>query len=96
MSDLEHLSDLPDDAVVRADVADEEGEVTRAILRLAESPALRARLGAAARAHVASAHSPARCRETYAAAIERTARRARLRRSQPPRGTPRAARCRRM
>ena len=59
---------------VRADVADEEGEVTRAILRLAESPALRARLGAAARAHVASAHSPARCRETYSAAIEKTAR----------------------
>ena len=74
VSDLEHLSDLPDDAVVRADVADEEGEVTRALLRLAESPALRARLGAAARAHVASAHSPARCRETYAAAIEKTAR----------------------
>ena len=41
VSDLEHLSDLPHDAVVRADVADEEGEVTRALLRLAESPALR-------------------------------------------------------
>jgi glycosyltransferase involved in cell wall biosynthesis len=74
VSDLENLSDLPDGAVVRADVADEEGEVTRALLRLAESPALRARLGAAARAHVASAHSPERCSETYAAAIERTAR----------------------
>ena len=74
VSDLENLSDVPDGAVVRADVADEEGEVTRALLRLAESPALRTRLGAAARAHVASAHSAARCRETYAAAIERTAR----------------------
>ncbi|MET0554695.1 MAG: glycosyltransferase [Vicinamibacteria bacterium] len=74
VSDLENLSDLPDGAVVRADVADEEGEVTRALLRLAESPALRVRIGAAARAHVASAHSPERCRETYAAAIERTAR----------------------
>ena len=74
VSDLENLSDLPDGTVVRADTSDEEGEVTRALLRLAESPALRARLGAAARAHVASAHSPARCLETYAAAIERTAR----------------------
>jgi glycosyltransferase involved in cell wall biosynthesis len=74
VSDLENLAELPHDAVVRADVADEEGEVTRALLRLAESPLLRARLGAAARAHVAAAHSPARCLETYAAAIERTAR----------------------
>jgi glycosyltransferase involved in cell wall biosynthesis len=74
VSDLENLSDLPDGTVVRADTSDEEGEVTRALLRLAESPALRARLGALARAHVASAHSPARCLETYAAAIERAAR----------------------
>jgi glycosyltransferase involved in cell wall biosynthesis len=74
VSDLENLAELPEAAVVRADVADEEGEVTRALLRLAESPGLRARLGAAARAHVASAHSFARCRETYADAIERAAR----------------------
>lgn len=74
VSDLENLADIPDGAVLRADVSDEEGEVTRALLRLAESPALRARLGAAARAHVAAAHSPSRCLETYAAAIERTAR----------------------
>jgi glycosyltransferase involved in cell wall biosynthesis len=73
VSDLENLSDLPEGAVLRADPADEEGEVTRALLRLAESPALRARLGAAARAHVATAHSALRCLETYAAAIERTA-----------------------
>jgi glycosyltransferase involved in cell wall biosynthesis len=71
VSDLEHLAGIPRDAVVRADVADEEGEVTRALLRLAEQPVLRERLGAAARAHVASAHSLERCRETYALAIER-------------------------
>ena len=71
VSDLEHLAGIPRDAVVRADVADEEGEVTRALLRLAEQPVLRERLGAAARAHVASAHSVERCRETYALAIER-------------------------
>jgi glycosyltransferase involved in cell wall biosynthesis len=74
VSDLENLADLPDGAVVRADVTDEEGEVTRALLRLLESPALRARVGERARAHVATAHSPARCLETYAAALERTAR----------------------
>jgi glycosyltransferase involved in cell wall biosynthesis len=80
VSDLEHLADLPEDAVVRTDVADEEGEVTRAVLRLADSPAARDRLSAAALAFVRRAHSPERCREAYEAAIE-TARR----RPDPPR-----------
>lgn len=71
VSDLEHLAGIPGDGVVRADVADEEGEVTRALLRLAEQPSLRERLGAAARAWVALEHSPKRCRETYVSAIER-------------------------
>jgi glycosyltransferase involved in cell wall biosynthesis len=72
VSDLEHLAAIPADAVVRADVADEEGEVTRALLSLAEQPGLRERLGAAASAYVAREHSPQRCRETYVHAIERT------------------------
>jgi TonB family protein len=71
MGDLEHLADVPRDAVVRADMADEEGEVTRAILNLAASPARRARLGRAARAFVERAHAPARTAEAYASAIER-------------------------
>jgi glycosyltransferase involved in cell wall biosynthesis len=71
VSDLEHLSEIPEDAIVRADVADEEGEVTRALLRLAEQPALRVRVGEAARAYVRRAHSPQRCAQTYASAIER-------------------------
>jgi glycosyltransferase involved in cell wall biosynthesis len=71
MGDLEHLADVPRGAVIRADVADEEGEVTRAILKLVSSPALRARLGAAARAFVERAHAPARAAEAYATAIER-------------------------
>ena len=50
MSDLENLAEIPDDAVVRADPADEEGDLPRAILRLADRPAPRARLGRAARA----------------------------------------------
>jgi glycosyltransferase involved in cell wall biosynthesis len=69
ISDLEHLSDIPDDAVVRADVSDEEGELTRAILRLFERPDLRARFGRNAAAFAGRAHSPARCRESYEHAI---------------------------
>ena len=46
VSDLEHQAELPEDAVLRADVVDETGELTRAILRLSGDPAARARLGA--------------------------------------------------
>jgi glycosyltransferase involved in cell wall biosynthesis len=84
MADLEHLADVPAGAVLRADVADEEGEVTRAILRLAESPSLRARLGEAARAFVARAHSPERCASAYDDAIAR----ATARPDPSPRGWP--------
>ncbi len=69
ISDLEHLADIPAAAVVRADVSDEEGEVTRALLRLADRADERARLGAQARAFVARAHSPARCRDAYERAV---------------------------
>jgi hypothetical protein len=71
MADLEHLAEVPADAVVRADPTDEEGEVVRAILRLAEKPDERARLGRAAAAFVAREHSPARCSADYEAAVER-------------------------
>jgi glycosyltransferase involved in cell wall biosynthesis len=75
MSDLEHLSDVPQDAVVRAAVDDEEGELTRAILRLAGDPGRRARLGERAAAFIRAEHSAERCREAYRAAIEEAARR---------------------
>lgn len=71
VSDLEHLAEIPPDAVVRADLADEEGEVTRAILRLAARPAERARLGRAAREFVRREHSAARCRDAYEDALAR-------------------------
>ena len=77
MADLENLADVPRDAVIRADVSDEEGEVTRAILKLAASPSLRARLGLSARAFVERAHAPARTAEAYARAIELAAARRR-------------------
>ena len=71
VSDLENLAEIPDTAILRADVTDEEGAVTRGLLRLAEDGALRARLGQAARAFVLQAHSAHRCLETYVDAIER-------------------------
>jgi len=73
MADLEHLADVPADAVLRVDLADEEGDLTRAILRLAGAPALRARLGEAARAHVLREHSGDRAASAYVEAIERAA-----------------------
>ncbi|HVR70856.1 MAG TPA: glycosyltransferase [Vicinamibacteria bacterium] len=73
MSDLENLAEVPEAAVLRADPTDEEGGVLRAILRLAAAPAARAALGARARAFVAGEHSLLRCRESYTAALERTA-----------------------
>lgn len=71
ISDLEHLADIPGDAVVRADVSDEEGDLMRAILRLAERPDRRARLARSAAAFVRREHSTERCRAAYEAAIER-------------------------
>ncbi len=84
MSDLEHLADIPDDAVVRADPTDEEGEVLRALLRLAERPEARRRLGERAVAFVRSEHAPARALEAYETALEA----ARTRGNPQPRGLP--------
>jgi glycosyltransferase involved in cell wall biosynthesis len=73
VSDLEHQAGIPEDAVVRADPTDEEGALTRAILRLHDRPGARARLGRAAREFVRREHSPRRCRDGYEAAIARAA-----------------------
>lgn len=72
VGDLEHLADIPAEAVVRAETTDEEGEVARAILRLAGSAPLRERLSRAARRFAAREHSPARMREAYREALERS------------------------
>jgi glycosyltransferase involved in cell wall biosynthesis len=74
MADLEHLAEVPADAVVRADVTDEEGEVVRAILRLVERPEERVRLGRAAAAFVAREHSAERCLADYESAIDKASR----------------------
>ena len=84
MSDLEHLADIPDDAVVRADPTDEEGDVVRALLRLAERPEVRRRLGERAAAFVRREHAPARASAAYEAALAAT----RARPAPAPRGLP--------
>jgi glycosyltransferase involved in cell wall biosynthesis len=71
ISDLENLTEIPEDAVVRADLADEEGAVTRALLRLGARSDLRARLGERAAAFVRERHAPEKSRTAYEAAIER-------------------------
>ena len=69
LSDLEQWADIPDDAVVRVDVTQEEGLVTRALLELAGDPKRRLRLGTRARIFVEREHSPAACRGGYETAI---------------------------
>jgi glycosyltransferase involved in cell wall biosynthesis len=71
MSDLEHWDEIPLGAVVRADLGDEEGAVTRAILRLAARADERQALGARARAFVGECHAPELCRRDYRDAIQR-------------------------
>ncbi len=79
MSDLAQQADVPIDAAVRVDVTDEEGEVTRALLRLAGRSELRASLGRRAAAFVAREHAPERARAGYQAACN-----AALQRPAPP------------
>jgi glycosyltransferase involved in cell wall biosynthesis len=69
MADIENLSEVPEAAVVRIDVSDEEGEVTRAILRLAARPERARALGRAAAEFAAREHSPERCAGSYETAI---------------------------
>jgi glycosyltransferase involved in cell wall biosynthesis len=74
ISDLEHQAEIPEDAVLRLDVRDEEGELTRALLRLGRRHAPRERLGRRAAEYVAREHAPSRTAEAYEAAIEETRR----------------------
>ncbi len=71
MSDHEHLADVPEEAVVRADLVDEEGDVTRAILRLSGNAPARRALGAAAREFARREHSPDRTLAAYEDALEK-------------------------
>lgn len=84
ISDLAHQNELPDDVVVRVDVADEEEGVTRAVLRLAAEPQTRRSLGERAREHIARAFAPERTRKAWEDLLER----ARRRPDPPPRDWP--------
>jgi glycosyltransferase involved in cell wall biosynthesis len=76
ISDLAHQAEIPSDAVVRADVTDEETQVTEAVLRLAGDPAERGALGERAAAYVRRAHSLEKTRLAWEEVLERTRRRA--------------------
>jgi glycosyltransferase involved in cell wall biosynthesis len=69
MADIPNLAEVPDTAVVRLDVSDEEGEVTRGLLRLAARPERRRSLGRAAAAFARAEHSPERCAGSYETAV---------------------------
>jgi glycosyltransferase involved in cell wall biosynthesis len=72
--DLDNLHEVPADAAVKIDVADEEGEVTRALLRLGADPEQRSRLGARALRFAREAHAPALSLDSYEAALRDTLR----------------------
>ena len=57
VSDLAHLRDLPDDAVIKVPVVDTERHLGRILYELAENEPLRKRLGVTAKRYVAEKHS---------------------------------------
>jgi glycosyltransferase involved in cell wall biosynthesis len=70
VSDLEHQSELPDDVVVRVDVAREDEALEAGLRRLAGDPALRDQLSRAAAAYVAREHEPSRVASAWEAVFE--------------------------
>jgi glycosyltransferase involved in cell wall biosynthesis len=74
ISDLAHQDDIPRDAVMRADVADEVRGVTRALRRLAGDPQARRALGQRAAEYIRREYAPERTREAWEAALERARR----------------------
>ncbi len=57
VSDLAHLRDLPDDAVIKVPVVDTEHHLGRILYELVENEPLRKRLGVTAKRYVAERHS---------------------------------------
>ena len=71
ISDLAHQDEFPTDTVARVDVADEEGGVTRALLRLAADPLARRALGERAAEYIGREYAPERTREAWERVLER-------------------------
>jgi len=65
ISDIANQSEIPDDAALRVDLADEEGDLARALHRLLSDKAFARSLGEGARRFILEAHSDARTRATY-------------------------------
>jgi glycosyltransferase involved in cell wall biosynthesis len=65
------MAELPDDAVYKVDDPIESDALIRALESLRDDAGLRERLGAAARALIATAHAPIACAAEYAEALER-------------------------
>jgi len=84
LSDLAHQAEIPGEAVMRADIADEEDEVTRAISTLAADTQRRLELGRQAAAYIRREHAPERVRQTWEEALDRV----RGRPHPPPRSWP--------
>ncbi len=84
VSDLAQQADIPDAAVCRVDLAEEAGELPRAILALAADPERRRLLGRAAADHVRRSHGSGPVRSAWEAALELT----RNRRDPPARAWP--------
>jgi len=84
VSDLEQQADLPQDAVLRVDLADEEAALHAALLRLCGDAALRLALGRAASSYVSREHA----QERVAAEWERVFERARAQEPPTPRDWP--------
>jgi glycosyltransferase involved in cell wall biosynthesis len=74
VSDLEQQADLPRDAVLRVDVADEDAGLERALSLLSQDPGLRGSLARAAAEHVAREHAPERVAAAWDDVFERARR----------------------
>ena len=71
VSDLEQQADLPQEAVLRVDLADEEAALGAALLRLVGDATLRRELGHAAAAFVSREHAPERVGAAWQGVFER-------------------------
>lgn len=67
VADIANQAEIPDDAVLRVDLADEEGGLARGLDRLLRDPAAARALGAAAARVAREHHSPDRARQSWEA-----------------------------
>ncbi len=66
IEDIANQSEIPDDAVRRVDLCDEEGDLSRALDALLKNPASARAMGGRAREFALAHHSESKTRQTYA------------------------------